>query len=201
MQADISSLVGAPFTWFDAAALILLLLFAWRGFRRGLLSWLAGIGTTFLSFALSFVLTPAVGLLLPRHAGWDTILGQRLAFVVLLIALRLVLGYALRELVAALRPILRALPPLYLADRLLGVVPSLALGGALVLLLLFCALYLPIDRRVHDAAAQSYLDRVVAGNAPAALRLLPRNDLLAATGRMMAAGLHARETGVEAVGR
>jgi len=200
VQVDISSLAGGPFTWFDAAALVLLLLFAWRGFRRGLLSWLAGIGATFLSFALSFVLAPTVGLLMPRHAGWDTILGERLTFVVLLVALRLVLGYALRELVAVLRPVLRALPPLYFADRLLGILPSLALGTAFVLLLLVCALFLPVDRRVHDAAAHSYLDRVVAGEGPALLRLLPRGDLLAETGRMLAAGRHIPAPGAEAVG-
>ena len=165
------------FNWFDAVALGLMLLLAWRGYRRGALGWIAGLGSSLLALALALALAPAVGQLVAGHSGVGSLIGQRAAFVVLLIVLRVLLGWALHELVAAIRPLLRALPPLSLLEHLLGVIPSLALGALLLLVLLGAALLLPIDRRLHDAAAGSFVGRLTIAEADRAVELLSRGGL------------------------
>ncbi len=158
------SLVAPPppssLNWFDAAAAGLLILFGWRGYRRGLIRWLAGMGASLLALVTAIALAPVVAPLVARHSSLIGIVAERLTFVALLFLLRFLLGWAVHELVAALRPVMRALQPLDLLDHLLGVIPSLALGAVLVLALLAVALLLPVNQRLHDAASRSYVGRV-----------------------------------------
>ncbi len=166
------------FTWFDGLAVGLLFLFAWNGYRRGLLYFLAGIGATIFAFAISFLFAPLAPVLLPPAHGWDGVVEQRVAFAVLLIASRLVLGLVFRELILALRPILRLVPPLGFADHVFGMVPSLAIGILAVIVLLVLSLVLPLDRRIHEAAANSYVARAIEGELSAGLGLLPKGGFL-----------------------
>ena len=163
--------------WFDAAMGALLLLFAWRGYRRGLLSWLAGLGASLLAFALAFALAPTVTAAFAPHAGLAKGLSERFAFIALLLGLRLVMGWAAHELVASLRPLLRALPPLALVDHLLGVVPSLLMGLLVVALLLIAALVLPVDRRLHQGAADSLIGHTLELQVERAAQRLPELGL------------------------
>jgi len=178
---------AGSFTWFDGLAVVLLVLFAWHGYRRGLLYFVAGLGATLLSLTLSFLLAPFVPALLPPTHSLDAVIEQRIAFAVLLIASRLILGLVFRELILALRPVLHVLPPLRFADHLLGVVPSLAMGSLLILALLLLGIVLPLGRGIHDAAAGSYVHRAVVGEISAAMRLLPKSGLLGDPGRLVAA--------------
>jgi hypothetical protein len=168
---------AGSFTWFDLAALVLLVLLTWNGFRRGLLAWLAGIGATLLSLGLSFVLAPLVPALLPHEKGLSGIVEERIAFVILLIALRLLLGF-----------VLRLLPPLNLLDHLLGIVPGVVMWAVLILVFLAAALLLPIDGRVRQAAADSYIHHVVEVEAGAVLQRLPHPEFLVDPSGTLSAG-------------
>jgi len=178
---------ATSFTWFDGLAAVLLILFAWHGYRRGLLYFLAGLGATLLSLTFSFLLAPFVPALLPPTHSWDAVIEERVAFAVLLIASRMILGLVFRELILALRPVLHVLPPLRFADHLLGMVPSLAMGMLLILVLLLLGIVLPLGARIHDAAARSYVDRAVTAEVSVALRLLPKNGLLGDPDRLAGA--------------
>jgi uncharacterized membrane protein required for colicin V production len=182
------AMLGGGLTWFDAAAFVLLLLFAWHGFQRGLLSWIVGVGAAILSFVLSLILSPVVAGLFVNQSPWSRIAGERIAFFGLLIGLRIVLGLALRELVGALRPVLNAIPTFGFLDHVLGVVPSLALGIVVVVLALLAALFLPIDRRLHDMAAKSYVERLALAETNKVIDQLPRSGLLANPQRILAVG-------------
>ncbi len=160
MQIFVPPPPPSALNWFDAAAVGVLLLFGWRGYRRGLVAWLAGIGASVLALAAAYALTPALSPIVAGHSALGGAIVERLTFVALLFLLRFLLGWALREFVASLRPVLRALPPLNLLDHVLGVLPSLTLGLVLILAVLAVALLLPVDGRLHAAAAQSYAGRV-----------------------------------------
>jgi hypothetical protein len=137
---------------------------------------------------LAALLAPVIASLIAPPAGWSRLVGERVSFVILLIALRIVLGLALREFVRALRPVLRMLPPLEILDHLLGVLPSLAMGGILVLAALALALLFPVDPRVHDSAAHSYVGRLTVGEATRVIHLLPHTGLFADPQRLLAVG-------------
>ena len=122
------------------AAIALLLLFAWQGYRRGALGWIAAIGSSLLALAAAFLFALALAQAVAGHSAWEQIIGERIAFFVLLIVFRFVFGWVMHELVGSLRSILWALPPLGLIDRLLGVIPSVALGLILLIVVLFAAI-------------------------------------------------------------
>jgi membrane protein required for colicin V production len=171
--------------WVDFTAVALLLLFAWRGFRRGALGWIASLGAWLLALVGAFALAPVAAPLVAGQTGVGRIVGERLAFLVLLVVLRFVLGWAMRELVASVRPLLRALPPLDLLDHLLGVIPSLVIGALLVVIVVLVALLLPIDGRVRRATAESYIGRLTVAEGASAVQSLPEGGLLSAPDRIL----------------
>jgi len=181
----VSTLPQAHLNWFDASAFVILALFAWQGYRRGALGWIAAIGSSLLALAGAFVLAPVIGQAVAGRSELGRLVAERIAFLVLLVALRMVLGWVMHELVASLRSILWALPPLGLIDRLLGVVPSLAFGGLLIIIVLFAAIMLPINRRLHNAAVQSYLGHVAAVEIARAGQTIPRGGLLSSPERIL----------------
>jgi uncharacterized membrane protein required for colicin V production len=171
--------------WFDAFVVAVLLLFGWRGFRRGALSWLAGLGASLLALAAAFALAPVVTPLLVSHSSFVGVIAERLTFVALLFAFRFLLGWAVRELVASIRPVLRLMRPLDLMDRLLGILPSLALGCVLVLAVLAVALLVPVDRRLHETASRSYVGRLATLETVHAAEALTHGDLYSAPAQIL----------------
>jgi uncharacterized membrane protein required for colicin V production len=143
----------------DAAVLTLVLLFAYKGWRTGFVGVALGLTGGLLAFGLSAVLAPllapTVTPLVAERFGVPGALVRPALVVGLTVALRFVLGLAVRELAGVLRLAIRGVPPLALADRLLGVLPSAALGAALALALVLVALQLPHDvagyRPVEDS--------------------------------------------------
>jgi uncharacterized membrane protein required for colicin V production len=143
----------------DLAVLTLVLLFGYKGYRTGFIGFLLGLTGGLLAFALAAalapLLAPVVTPLVSERLGVPSALVRPALVVVLTMGLRLVLGRAVRELAAVLGLVIRGVPPLALLDRLLGVVPSAALGGLLALALVLVALQLPTDvagrRSVDDS--------------------------------------------------
>jgi hypothetical protein len=149
----------------DVAAAALVLAFAYKGYRTGLIGVVLGLTGSLIAFALAAVLAPllAPALMPVAHdlARVPAYLVQSALMVALTVALRLALGLAVRELVGVLRMLVRGVPPLVLIDRLLGIVPMAALGALLALALVLVAMNLPADLGTREAAADSWLARAV----------------------------------------
>jgi uncharacterized membrane protein required for colicin V production len=185
LNTFLSTLPPPRLTWFDIAAIAVLLLFALQGYRRGALGWVATIGASILALVGAFVLAPAVAQIIAGRSQLGVLVTERIAFIALLIGLRFVLGLAMRELVGSVRTVLWALPPLGFIDRALGVVPSLLLGCLLVALVLVISLALPINQRLHDAASTSYLGQVAVSETNRVVLRLPQGGLMAAPERIL----------------
>jgi uncharacterized membrane protein required for colicin V production len=159
-------------TEFDLMAVALVLVFAYSGYRRGLIAFALQLAGGVLAFALAAALAPYLA---PRLATLTDLPGAlfRPALVVALTGLlRFVFGFALREVGYTLRTLLRLVPPLALLDRVLGIVPGTALGVVVVLALTLAALTLPVHPGLRDAAAASWLARHVIARPEQTLRAL-----------------------------
>lgn len=154
----------ARMTPYDLTAAALVLLFAYGGYRRGLIGFTLHLAGGVLAFVLAALLAPALVTPLARAAHLPIELARPLAVVGLTAALRYAFGFAIRELAGALSAIVRGIPPLAALDHLLGIVPGLALGVLFVLALTAVALALPVSGTVRDAAGQSWLATAVIGH-------------------------------------
>lgn len=148
-------------TGFDTAAAALMLVFAYSGYRRGLLTFVLHLTGGVLAFGLAAALTPIVTPLIVRRLDLPLGIAQPGTIVAVTLTLRGLFGFAVRELAACLRVVLRAVPPLAWADHMLGVAPGLALGGIVVIAIALVALTLSLPPGAHDAVASSWLVRNV----------------------------------------
>jgi uncharacterized membrane protein required for colicin V production len=131
----------------DVAALALVLAFAYKGYRTGFIAVLLGLTGGVLAFGLAAVLAPVlapmVSPVVADRLGVPAVLIRPALVVALTLLLRFVLGYAVRELTSVLRLLVQSVPPLALADRVLGILPAAALGALLALAIVVTALALP----------------------------------------------------------
>jgi uncharacterized membrane protein required for colicin V production len=145
----------------DLAVLALVMLFGYKGYRTGLVGVVLGLTGGLLAFGLAAVLAPvlapALAPLVSERLGVPAALVRPALLIGLTAVLRLVLGLAGRELVAVLGLALRAVPPLALLDRLLGVLPWATLGGVLALALVVAALRLPAELAPREAVEDSWV--------------------------------------------
>lgn len=150
---------------FDIAVLALILLLGYQGWRRGAVAVVLGIAGGVLAFVLAALLAPllapVVTPLLGGRLGVPEAFVRPLIVVLLTLALRFALGFALRELAAATTSMIRAVPPLALLDRALGVLPMALFGALLGVVVVAGALALPRDAGVRDRAEQSWVARNV----------------------------------------
>lgn len=146
---------------FDMAAVAVLAVFAYGGYRRGLMGFVLSLTGGLLAFALAAVVAPLLAPYVARYLRVPLFVAQPVAVVGLTAALRLVFGVAVRELAGALRSLVHAIPPLKMLDQVLGIVPGLALGAAFVLAVMVATLSLPLGRATHDAAASSWVARTI----------------------------------------
>jgi uncharacterized membrane protein required for colicin V production len=146
---------------YDVAAAALLLAFGYGGYRRGFVVFVLQLAGGVLAFALAAVLAPVLAPQVAPLVQLPEPLVRPAAVVALSVVLRYVFGFAVRELAAAVRGLLDAIPPLALLDRVLGIVPGVALGGLFVLAVTLALLSLPLGGKAHDAAAGSWLARHV----------------------------------------
>lgn len=149
----------------DLAALALALAFAYRGYRTGFVAVVLGLTGGLLAFgmaaALAPVLAPALAPFVTEPVGLPGFLLRPVLVVALTVVLRFLLGFAVRELTSVLRLLVGGVPPLALADRLLGILPAAALGGLLALAMVLLALALPRQLGVRDVAERSWIARTV----------------------------------------
>lgn len=161
-------------TEFDLMAVALVLVFAYGGFRRGLIAFVLQLTGGVLAFALAAALAPYLAPRVATLTGLPGTLARPALVIALTGALRFVFGVALREVGYTLRTLLRLVPPLALLDRVLGIVPGTALGVVVVLALTLAALTLPLHQGLRDAAAASWLARHVVAHPEQTVRTLRR---------------------------
>ena len=149
----------------DLAALALVVVCAYKGYRTGLVGLLLGLTGGLLAFGLAAALVPLLAPLVTPFAAdqlrLPALLIRSALLIVLTFTLRFLLGFAVRELTGVLRLLIRGVPPLALADRLLGVVPAAAFGGLLALAVMAVTLALPRQMGVRGLAEDSWLVRTV----------------------------------------
>lgn len=149
-------------TEFDIAGAALVAAFAYSGYRRGLMTFVLYLTGGLLAFALAAVLAPLLAPYVAQAVHVPAVVARPVAIILLTGALRLLFGFAVRELATALRALIQGIPPLALVDHLLGVFPGAALGALFVLALALAALTLPVGQSVHTAVATSWIaERVV----------------------------------------
>ena len=149
----------------DLAALTLVLLFGYKGYRTGLVSVVLGLTGGLLAFGMAAVLAPllapVVSPLVSERLGVPAFVVRPALVVALTMGLRVLLGFAVRELASVIGLLIRGVPPLAMADRLLGIVPTAALGGLLALVLLLVAQQLPLGPSVRKQLDDAWLVRTV----------------------------------------
>lgn len=149
----------------DLAALLLVLAFGYRGYRTGLVSVVLGLTGGLLAFGMAAVLAPmlapAITPLVSDQLGVPSVLVRSVLVVGLTIALRFLLGYAVRELASVIGLLIRGVPPLALVDRILGIIPSALLGALLVVALVFIAVKVPANVPAQQQVDESWVARNV----------------------------------------
>ncbi len=132
----------------DVAALLLVLAFGYKGYRTGLVSVVLGLTGGLLAFGMAAVLAPLlapmVTPLVSDRLGVPSVFVRGVLVVGLTMGLRFLLGFAVRELASVVSLLIRGVPPLALADRLLGIIPSALVGALLVIAIVFVAIKLPV---------------------------------------------------------
>lgn len=165
---------------FDFAMAALVLVFAYAGYRRGLLAFVLLVAGGMLAFALAAVLAPPLAAYVAPALRLPEVVARPVAVVMLTGGLRFVFGFAVRELASVVRALAHAIRPLAMVDHVLGIAPGIGLGVLVILALTLAALTLPVGGRIHDAAARSWLARTVVEHPEETLATLRRlwDDLI-----------------------
>ncbi|MGD9894028.1 MAG: CvpA family protein [Dehalococcoidia bacterium] len=145
----------------DIVAVFLVIAFGYKGYRTGLVRVVLGLTGGLLAFGMAAVLAPLlaplVTPLVSDRLGVPSVFVRAVLVVGLTMSLRFLLGFAVRELASVISLLIRAVPPLALADRLLGIVPSALVGVLLVLALVFIAVKLPSAVPGREQAEDSWV--------------------------------------------
>jgi uncharacterized membrane protein required for colicin V production len=145
----------------DIAALFLVIAFGYKGYRTGLIRVVLGLTGGLLAFGMAAVLAPLlaplVTPLISDQIGVPSVFVRAVLVVGLTMGLRFLLGFAVRELASVFGLLIHAVPPLALADRLLGIVPSALVGMLLVVVLVFVTVKLPAAIPGRDKAESSWV--------------------------------------------
>jgi uncharacterized protein YkwD len=170
--------------WLDWVIVLLLLVSALDGMRRGLL--LGGLDLAAAALALVAALIferPLGESISSRLPGIPSALAHLVAFLAVLVVVQVVIGATFGRLIFALARSLAATPLGWL-DRLLGVVPGLIRGAITITLVLLPFALLPLLPPLSQGIEQSTVaNRLVA----AALQLMPTVE--ARLGQDLEAGL------------
>ena len=172
---------------YDLIVLVILVLLAVRGLRRGLVRELIGLVAFAVGLALAFRYDGALGALLHRHAGSLTPTEARIvAFLVIVV----VVGVAARLAGGQLSGLIKRIPLVGTANRLGGLLVGLVLGCLAVWLVTGALLLVPYwlvpfsatvhhSRTAHllaqvtprwNADLHAYLDHFAAGRLDSSLQ-------------------------------
>lgn len=150
---------------YDVIVLVILVLLAVRGLRRGLIAMAIGLVAFAAAVALAFSFDAALGRLLPRLLhGVDATEARIVAFLVIVV----VVGLALRLAGELLSGLIKRIPLVGTANRLGGVLVGLLVGGLAIwlvtgALLLVPYWLVPFSATVHHSRTAHFLAQVTPG--------------------------------------
>jgi uncharacterized protein YkwD len=160
----VTALLG-ELNWLDWVVIMLLLVSALDGIRRGLLLGVLDLTAAAIAIGAAIVLERPAGDWLARMLpSLDPALAHLAAFLVVLIAVQVLIGATIGRVIAALVGALDR-TPLGGLDRLLGVAPGLVRGVITVTLFLLPFALVPWVPSVSQGIQQSTLSNLLVANA------------------------------------
>ncbi len=156
--------------WLDWLVILLLVVFALDGTRRGLVLGVLDLGAAAVALAIALLGERALGDTLDAYIpSLPSALAHLAAFLILLVAAQVLFSVTLGRLVTALAQGIAA-GPLASLDRLLGMAPGLVRGAVTIALFLLPFALLPLLPSVSQGIQESTIaNRMVAG----ALQVMP----------------------------
>lgn len=144
------------FNLIDFIILGLLAYFIWTGYEQGLILGVLNFGRTIAAFALSLIYYPQFGDFLSSQFNVAKIVGQILGFILLLILTEIFLGFLIFKTHGFIQQLLSKVKPLLIVNKILGIIPSLAVGLILITTFTLLPLILPIGSAVKNPIENSW---------------------------------------------
>lgn len=144
------------FNFIDAVVLFFALYFIWQGYHTGFIGGILNIVSTLISFTTAIIFYPSVAGFLGKTFNLNDNLSVVISFFGILIFFEVILGFLLHRLYFFVAPVYKKIRKFILADKILGVFPSLLTGLFLVSLFLFLPLILPVKETVRDPISKSW---------------------------------------------
>lgn len=141
--------------WLGIVLIIIVIIFAAEGVRRGLLR-----GTIDVALVVISLLAAAVGYhesakIFSRLFHLSAVTSNILGFILILIVVQVVITFVLSMTVFPMIGVARSFPPLRVADDTLGLLPGLLKGLVVAGILVMALSLLPINGRLSDALGTS----------------------------------------------
>lgn len=153
--------IFSQFNIVDLIILGILAYFIWSGYEQGFVLGVLNFARTVAAFLLSLVFYPQLGDFLSSRFHLTSVVGSVVAFALILIIVEILLGFIISLVHASLFKFLFKFRPLYFADRILGIIPSLAIGLILITTFTLLPLILPIGAQFKNPIEQSFWGKTV----------------------------------------
>ncbi|OGY23880.1 MAG: hypothetical protein A2172_05085 [Candidatus Woykebacteria bacterium RBG_13_40_15] len=140
----------------DIVVLFFALYFVWQGYHTGFIGGILNIVSTIASFTAAIIFYPPLASFLGKTFNWSDNLSLVISFFSILIFFEVILGFLLNRLYAFVAPVYKKIQNFILADKILGVFPSLLTGLFLVSLFLLLPLILPVKETVKEPISKSW---------------------------------------------
>lgn len=164
-------------TIIDLIILFIIGYYAWRGFQTGFIGGLLNLAATLLAFYAALNFYPGLGAFLSSQFNASETLSRISAFLILLIGLDIVFSYLFNFFkTLVMKQVLASfLAPLYLADKVLGIVPSVLISAVLVSTVLLIPLNQPFNQGLKTAVQESFWNKAFM---PIFYQVLPQTQKL-----------------------
>lgn len=155
------------FNLIDLVILATLIYFIWSGYEQGLILGILNLFRTVIAFLLSLIYYPQFGDFLTTQFHVTKIIGQILGFVLILFVTQMILGFVIFKVHGFIVKFLAKVRPLYLIDKILGIIPSLIIGLILIAIFTLLPLILPIGEGFKNLIESSWWGKNVIPHAVA----------------------------------
>lgn len=145
----------SQFNIVDLIILGVVVYFIWSGYEQGFVLGVLNFTRTVAAFFLSLIYYPQLGDIISRHFHLAIVVGQVVSFALILVIVEVLLGFIISFVHGSIFKFLFKIKTLYLADRILGIIPSLAIGLILITTFTLLPLILPIGSQFKNPIEHS----------------------------------------------